>query len=114
MAGPDGQESEHLQTYLEISRHQGVTWWVAHTVTSVQAPKHVHHPWSQVSLCSNTRIGSVSEAYLMYLVIAAGIHVFTSIYECILMYLHVFEDTHKIHQNTPQMLRAQRHKKIHK
>ena len=50
--------------YLDISGHQGVTWWLAHNVTSVQDPKHVHHPWTQVTLSGNTRIGSVSDVYL--------------------------------------------------
>ena len=64
MVDPDGQESKHLHTYLEISRHQGATWRLTHTITSVQDPKHVHHPWSQVTLSGNTRISSVSDVYL--------------------------------------------------
>ena len=61
---PDGLESEHLHTDLDISRHQGAAWWLTHTVTSVQDHKHVHHPWSQVTLSGNTRISSVSDVYL--------------------------------------------------
>ena len=64
MVDPDGQESEHLHAHLDISGHEGVSWWLTHTVTSVQDPKHVHHPWSQVTLSGNTRIGSVSDVYL--------------------------------------------------
>ena len=71
---PDGQESEHTHTYLEISGHWEVTWWLAHTIEPVLDPKHVHHPWSQVALCSNTRINCVSECIC---------HVF----ECIRVYL---------------------------
>ena len=74
MVHPDGQESEHTHTYLEISGHWEVTWWLAHTIESVLDPKHVHHPWSQVALCSNTRINCLSECIC---------HVF----ECILVYL---------------------------
>ena len=112
---PDGQESEHLHSYLEISGHGGVTWWLAHTVASVLYPKHVHHPWSQVTISGNTRISSVSDVYnAMYLRRISCIQCSRSKYVyltrichvslCISMYLKEVTRYSKIHANTPQAL----------
>ena len=56
-------KSEHSSAYLGISGRSGITWWLAHTISSILDPRDVHQPWSHITLRAKYRIRCVSNAY---------------------------------------------------
>ena len=71
-------KSEHSFAYLGISGHWGITWWLAHTISTVLDPRHVHQAPGPTLLCDlntvSVCIERVSNVYYTVFVEYKQIH----------------------------------------